>query len=127
MGAVAIQRFGTAESGFAIDTDAKADLRFDIWGFWDSTLADSFVRTSMEVCRSLRPERVIVDITRLKPQRESGQIALRTLMSATRTLAGARVIAVFGDNALTKMQLMRIGKEVGGCDWNFVVSEPRTA
>ncbi len=119
------QRFGTGEAGFSIDEDAASTLRLETWGFWDSELAGTFVRVAVDNVRARRHGRIVVDVTRLKPQREEGQTALRSLMGAIRSAGGARVVAVVGDNTLTKMQLIRIGRDVGGMDWSFVATEPR--
>jgi hypothetical protein len=52
---------------------------------------------------------VTIEADRLKPQREEGEAAFRTVIGALLRLGVARVVVT--TNALTKLQILRIAKE----------------
>lgn len=122
------QRFGNNESGFSLGYDeANRVLKLHTWGFWDATLALTFERASTEACRANKPATLVVDVGQLKPQREEGQLAFTRLMGAAAGVGVARLLAVVGNNVLTKMQLMRLARQAGGAEWAFVATEAQAA
>jgi hypothetical protein len=97
---------GDDESGFSIDSSALG-VRVEAWGFWDASTCTRFPTAVLDAIRGA-PQRapVVVDATRLKPQREEGQAAFRDLAQTTSKL-GVRVELIV-TNPITKMQFVRI-------------------
>ncbi len=121
------QRFGNEESGFSIALDAGGALRVQAWGFWEPDLSATFARVSVEACRAQRPAKLLFDVTRLKPQVEAGQAAIRALLGSVGAIGISRCVAVVGDNVLTKMQLMRLAREGGARGWTYAANDSMAA
>jgi hypothetical protein len=102
-------KFGTDADGFSITFEEHSrSLRIRTYGFWSSELAATFAASVVEACRApRRASEVFVDASDLKPQREEGQAALKTVFAALPGLGIGRA-SVFTGNALTKLQLMRL-------------------
>ena len=101
--------FGTDADGFSITfEEASRSLRVRAYGFWSPEIAAAFAPSVLDACRPpRRTATVIVDASDLKPQRDEGQAALKSLFSALPGL-GIATVSVLTDNALTKLQLMRL-------------------
>lgn len=100
-------------AGYSIDFDASAGIvNVRGWGFWSAEVAASFGVRVCEACTNRpRGTRLTMELTALKPMREEGQRSFASLLAA---LPGLRVSAtvVASGNALTKLQLMRLGGDI---------------
>jgi hypothetical protein len=101
--------FGTDADGFSITFDEPSRLlRVRAYGFWSPEVAATFAASVIEACRPpRRPKELVVDAADLKPQREEGQAALRSVFAALPGLGIGRASVLTG-NALTKLQLLRL-------------------
>jgi hypothetical protein len=91
-------------------------------GFLGPEIASSLVRSVAAECSfAARPVRLLVDVTRLLPQRDEGQAAFGDLMTSVTMLGEASVAVVFS-NMITKMQLLRLAKERGARNWAYFSS-----
>lgn len=98
-------------------------VRVRTWGFWRMEVATLFARNVVIECRAAgEPIGLLVDVTRLLPQRDEGQTAFGELMIALRTLGLSGVVVVVS-STITKMQLLRIAKERGVRDWSYFSSD----
>lgn len=109
---LAMQYRGDDQAGFSVALDEPTrTVRISAWGFWGPDLATAFSESVTETCRAARQAaRLVLDATKLKPQRDAGQAAFGAVMSALPRL-GITEASVKTSNALTKLQLLRIAKE----------------
>jgi hypothetical protein len=114
---------GDQESGFSADYDTSSQtVCVRAWGFWGADIASSFVRSVAAECSAAtRPIRLLVDVTRLLPQRNEGQAAFGDLMTSV-TMHGDASVGVVFSNTITKMQLLRLAKERGVRNWAYFSS-----
>ena len=101
-----MERIGDDLAGFSGVVSVRG------WGFWSAEVAASFGVRVCEACTNRpRGTRLTMELTALKPMREEGQRSFASLLAA---LPGLRVPAtvVATGNALTKLQLMRLGGDV---------------
>jgi hypothetical protein len=113
---------GDAESGFSVESTAVT-LRVRAWGFWDVSTAAAFAPSVLAELRTSPRRHVVVDATQLKPQREEGQSALRDVVAGVSKLGAARA-EILLTNAITKMQLARIIRELGDRVWRIDTPTP---
>jgi len=101
--------FGTDADGFTITFEEMTRcLRIRMYGFWPPDIAASFATTVLDACRPpRRTTEVVVDASDLKPQRDETQAALVDVFAALPSLGVAKA-SVLTDNALTKLQLLRL-------------------
>jgi hypothetical protein len=109
-----MMRFGTDESGFSIET-SPLGARVLAWGFWDAAIAVAFPAAVLDALGARGGQQLLVDATQLKPQGDDGQAAFRRLVEATSKLKLRAEVVV--TNAITKLQLVRILREVGSGNW----------
>jgi len=119
-----VRSFGDAQSGFSVEHDAVAlVVRVRAWGFWGLEVATLFARAVVDECRAVgEPVGLLLDVTRLLPQREEGQTAFGELIVGLRTIVPKRVVVVVS-STITKMQLLRIAKDRGVRDWLYFTSD----
>jgi hypothetical protein len=119
-----LSRVGTDESGYSLESGVLS-VQVRAWGFWDVPLAASFAGAVVDALRAAGP-RVALRIvaTDLKPQGEAGEAAFRALIAAATKLGldGAELVV---GNAITKLQLARIVREVGARSWMITTGSPR--
>jgi hypothetical protein len=117
-----VTRAVTKESGFAVDLGPQA-VRVRAWGFWDEQAATAFTTAVLDALR-VPPRRgqLVIDATNL-PQRDDGQRAFRDVIAETAQLGPVRVELVV-TNAITKMQLARLIRELGASHWTLTSSLP---
>lgn len=99
--------------GFRIQASDIGQLEVKCWVFWTAEVAVAFEREALAACRAHSSlSSCAWNASEMKPQAEHGQIAIRKLMIMLSTLdaTDCRIIA---DNALTKMQLVRLARESG--------------
>ena len=113
--------FGSEESGFSVASEGGTIVRVHAWGFWDPQLAATFPTAVADACRGRRPVDLLLDVSRLKPQRDEGQEAFRQLMLAIKTTV--RRVGVVVTNTITRMQLARISREAAAGNWSYFASE----
>ena len=111
------------ESGFSVETGALG-VRVEAWGFWDAPTCLRFPTAVLEAVRGAPQRSVVIDATRLKPQRDEGQAAFRDLALTTSKL-GVRV-ELLVTNPITKMQLARILRENDLRGWTMKSSATPT-
>jgi len=101
--------FGTDADGFSITFEEPSQLlRVRAYGFWPPEVAAAFAASVLQACQPPRRAReLVVDAADLKPQREEGQAALRSVFAALPRLGIGRASVLTG-NALTKLQLLRL-------------------
>jgi hypothetical protein len=110
-------RGGSDEAGFVIDVGVVY-LSIHVWGFWDAATAAEFGRAGADAVRTSTRTQLVVDATRLKPQRDDGEAALRSVIEATASSKLVRAEVRVG-NAITRMQLARLVREKGAGKWTF--------
>src|SRR4051794_9539566 len=119
-------RFGTEQAGFSIAY--RADPRcvsVCAWGEWDRGMAVHFAQVVMDECRpAVRPFNLLLDVTRLRPPDANGQLSFRTIMVSLKRMGLGAALVVIGDNAIIKMQLMRIAKQNWIENWTYFPSVP---
>lgn len=113
-------RAGDESNGFSIQQEEGA-LRIRMWGFWEQELSALFIKALSNLQRS-PPGALVVDLLRLKPQREAGQEALGALVALPQAL-GLAEAAAYSDNVLTRLQFARIAKEKSSNVWSCYRSE----
>jgi hypothetical protein len=109
-----MHRCGDDDDGFSVTSDKAASVVLvQAWGFWGAPIAEAFAGSVEQECRgSGIPSRAIVlslAAAQLKPQREVGEAAFRALFALVSKLGITRISVT--TNALTKLQILRIGKE----------------
>jgi hypothetical protein len=103
------QAGGNEENGFALTADEQSGtVRVRAWGFWSDDLARLFANAVVEAFKP--DQRLEIDASALKPQRDTCQQELASMFGRLARLGIKRVV-VSVDNAITKLQLARIGKE----------------
>jgi hypothetical protein len=100
---------GTDADGFTISFEEPSRcLRIRVYGFWQPDTAATFVASLVDACRPpRRAVELVVDASDLKPQRDEAQVALKDAFAALPGLGITRA-SVVTDNALTKLQLLRL-------------------
>lgn len=109
-----IQTTGNDETGYSIGFDPLvASVRVVAWGFWPAELALGFDRGLVDAFRAA-PSRspLLLDVSRLKPMRDEGQLAVLRGLKSLKELGVPR-ISVMSSSPLTKLQFMRIVTEAG--------------
>jgi hypothetical protein len=110
---------GNAEAGFSVEHDHPTNtVRVEAWGFWRPDVANVFVGTVTNDCFARTYVRVLIDATRLVPQREEGQAAWGELMALLHTPT-VQTVAVVVSSTITKMQLLRLAKDRGVHGWVY--------
>lgn len=104
--------YGDSEQGFTIENQDGA-LLVTTWGFWSVEFVPEFLPAVLAGLENQGKGGVlIVDLKQLRPLRDEGQAAFRTLL--TRALSGgASDIQLRGASALTKLQMLRLIRELG--------------
>jgi len=117
-------RQGSDESGFSVETNAVG-VRVRAWGFWDAATAANFAPAVFGALRGgmTRRPQLLIDATQLKPQRDEGQQAIRDLVESASKLGVARAEFVV-TNAITKMQVSRILRELNVSGWSLTSDLP---
>lgn len=83
------------------------------WGFWSSELASEFNHAGTSAIQSgTRLLLVWLDVGDLKPMRDEGQRAWSLFLSLVRA-AGVQSIKMIEPPPITKLQIMRLGRNVG--------------
>ncbi len=70
----------------------------------------------MDALSSGRRARLVLHLSELRPLREEGQAAFRSVMARALT-EGVRTIEFRGVSALTKLQMLRLSREMGRDDF----------
>jgi hypothetical protein len=110
---------GDGEAGFSVEHDhPRNTIRVAAWGFWRPDVANVFVSTVTNDWLATAEVRVLIDATRLVPQREEGQAAWGDLMAALR-VPTVQTVAVVVSSTITKMQLLRLAKDRGVQSWVY--------
>jgi len=104
-----MQRFGDDEAGFSL-ADSDDPIRLVAWGFWSTEIAAAFAGALVNLGRARSATSMVLDATKLKPQRDEGQHALAQLMSSLVKL-GITSVQVLTTSQLTKLQLLRLAGE----------------
>jgi hypothetical protein len=109
-----MQTVGSDDAGFSVQFDELAKrLRVVGWGFWDVEVAGAFDRVVLEACRGRPPGfELSIDMRELKPMRDEGQAAFSKVVRMSEAL-GVSQTTVITTSHLTKLQLLRIVREVG--------------
>ena len=108
--------FGSEEEGFAVGPGAATGtLHIRMWGFWSVETAEKFAGVVLAACASGSGSVITIDAAALKPLRDAGQRAVGGLLAALPTYKVKRVI-VTQAGALTRLQLLRLVKEVASQD-----------
>jgi hypothetical protein len=83
------------------------------WGFWSVEFVPEFLPPVMAALEAAgKGSAFVIDLKDLRPLRDEGQAAFRQLMS--RALAqGVGAIELRGASALTKLQMLRLTRELG--------------
>lgn len=107
---------GDETAGFSTKRSGPQQLRVTGWGFWGPEVARRFEQAVVVAYRQCSlPATLVLDMSELKPMRDEGQrafaAALRQVM-----LLGVQATTVITSSHLTKLQLMRIAKEVNALD-----------
>jgi hypothetical protein len=105
--------FGDDAAGYSVSSPGFGSVEVVGWGFWSAELASAFAERVLEVCRSQsRGLRLTIDMTRLKPMREEGQVSFGQVLRSASGL-GISQLSIVTSNALTKLQLVRLSTEAG--------------
>jgi len=106
---------GDTAQGFTIESRGGAVL-VRAWGFWSVEFVPEFLPPVMAALEAAgKGGAFTIDLKDLRPLRDEGQAAFRQLM--TRALAhGSWVIELQGASALTKLQMLRLTRELGAQD-----------
>lgn len=106
---------GDSDEGFTIETQNDA-LMVTTWGFWSADFVPEFLPAVFAALESRgRGSLLIIDLKQLRPLRDEGQTAFRTLMTRALTDDLAR-LELRGASALTKLQMLRLIRELGAQD-----------
>ena len=118
-------RFGTEEVGFSIGYRGDDRLVYvRAWGAWDTATAMMFARAVVDESRPVvRPFNILFDVTLLRPPDADGQLAFRTIMVSMKLMGIGAAAVVIGENAIIKMQLMRLAKQNWIENWYYFTSE----
>ncbi len=107
-----MQRFGDETEGFTVER-AAAGIRLKTWGFWGADLATKFVPAVVAALRETPSEgNLEIDVSELRPLRDEGQRAFEQLLKQL-TTSGSRDVVIRNSSALTKLQMMRLVRDIG--------------
>lgn len=103
---------GGEKAGFSVEYDpGRHAIQLEGWGFWPNEVAAELDRAVVATCRlAVGSFDVVVDATRLVPQREDGQAALARMFLSLRAFT-VRHVAIVAPSMLTRMQFIRLAKE----------------
>lgn len=103
---------GDSDQGFTVESESEG-LLVTTWGFWSVDFVREFLPAVLGALDSRgKGSALLIDLKQLRPLRDEGQAAFRTLM--TRALAeGVARIELRGASALTKLQMLRLIRELG--------------
>lgn len=103
--------YGDDRAGFSIDGPSDAVV-VTARGFWSIELCAQLAPAVMEALRAKGARAALrFDLTELRPLREEGQAAFRSVMIQA-LLGGTRHIEFRGASALTKLQILRLRREL---------------
>lgn len=106
---------GDTAEGFTIESGGGVVL-VTAWGFWSVEFVPEFLPPVMAALEAAaKGSELVIDLKDLRPLRDEGQAAFRQLMS--RALAhGVGTIELRGASALTKLQMLRLTRELAAQD-----------
>lgn len=111
---------GDSDQGFTIESGGEG-VSVMTWGFWSVDFVPQFLPAVLAALERWAAEQkgrgvtLVIDLKQLRPLRDEGQAAFRTLM--TRVLAdGVTSLELKGASALTKLQMLRLIRELGAQD-----------
>jgi hypothetical protein len=107
-----LSRYGDENQGFTVDVIGEAVV-VTAFGFWSAELAaqlGSAVTPLLGVER--RRAALIFDVGGLRPLRDEGQAALYALILHALAV-GVSEVVVRASSALTKLQMLRIVRQIG--------------
>jgi|GEM_PF-3272682 len=118
-------RFGSEAAGFSIGYRGESRcVCVRAWGAWDTATAVYFARAVVDESRPVvRPFRLLMDVADLRPPDADGQLSFRTIMVSLKLMGLGEAAVVFGDNAIIKMQLVRLGRQNNIDNWTYFSSE----
>jgi hypothetical protein len=105
-------QFGNQKEGFNIDS-RKGSVVVTAHGFWSAELAAQLVSAVLPQVRAQGPSSSLVfELAELRPLRDEGQIAFKDLITSS-LKSGVHEVVVRTPSALTKLQMLRIAREIG--------------
>jgi hypothetical protein len=110
-----LSTYGDTEQGFRIESRGDAVL-VTAWGFWSVGFVPEFLPAVLAALEAKgRGVALAMDLKDLRPLRDEGQQAFRALLG--RALAhGVVGVELKGASALTRLQMLRLTRELGAQD-----------
>lgn len=106
-----MQLFGNDSEGFVVETEGRR-VFLSARGFWGAELASQLVPALIpELDRHKGQFSLELDLTELRPLRDEGQAAFRTLFSEALARNFSQIY-IRSASALTKLQMMRIARNL---------------
>lgn len=106
---------GDADQGFRIESQGTG-LVVTAWGFWSAEFVPQFLPPVMAALDTKgRVGGLTIDLKDLRPLRDEGQQAFKTLMAKALAL-GIEGVELKGASALTKLQMLRLTRDLGAQD-----------
>lgn len=107
--------YGNDSEGFVVEVMAER-IRLTAKGFWSAELAEQLVPAVVPELHKLGEQFALeLDLADLRPLRDEGQAAFKNLFSEALAKNPAS-IHIRSASALTKLQMMRIARELGKDD-----------
>ncbi len=113
-----MRTYGDNKEGFSVDVVGGAVL-VTARGFWSAEVADAL---GPAVTSALRGEgrrtRLIFEVADLRPLRDEGQAAFKAVIAQV-LAGGASEVVIRASSALTKLQMLRIARELNKPEIRF--------
>jgi hypothetical protein len=105
-------KFGDHTEGFQVDS-RYGSVVVTAHGFWSAKLASQLVSAVLPQVRAQgHPTSLVFELAELRPLRDEGQTAFKELILAS-LKSGAHEVVIRTPSALTKLQMLRIAREIG--------------
>jgi hypothetical protein len=117
-GGTTVRTYGDNKEGFSVDVVGGAVL-VTARGFWSTEIAEALDPAVTSAVRGEgRRTRLIFEVGDLRPLRDEGQAAFKAVIS--KALAGGTPeVVIRSSSALTKLQMLRIARELGKPEIRF--------
>lgn len=105
-------QFGDQKEGFDVDS-RQGSVVVTARGFWSADLAAQLVPAVLPQVRAQgHPTSLVFELAELRPLRDEGQIAFKELILSS-LKSGVHEVVIRTPSALTKLQMLRIAREIG--------------
>jgi hypothetical protein len=106
-----LKKFGNEREGFSIERRSDC-IVVSAHGFWSANFADQFVPAVVPaLLEDGRGTRLTLELAALRPLRNEGQAAFKSLIVQA-LAAGTTDLLILAPSALTKLQMLRIVREI---------------